>query len=64
MGVVKFNKINKKWEGFTNNDWKSLLIYWESMNSAALFLRVSTSQIERQVFNFFRDKNWDRNYGN
>ena len=64
MGVVKFNKKNKKWEGFTNNDWKSLSIYWESMNSAALFLRVSTSQIERQVFNFFRDKNWDRNYGN
>lgn len=64
MGVVTFNNRNKNWEGFTNNDWKSLFIYWENMNSAASFLNVSTSQIERQVFNFFRDKNWDRNYGN
>lgn len=64
MGVVTFNKKNKNWVGFTNNDWKSLLIYWENMNSAASNLNMSTSQIERQVFNYFRDKNWDRNYGN
>lgn len=63
MGVVTYNKKTKKWSGITNNDWKSLECYWENMLKVAKIENVSTATIERQLFNFFRENDWNRNYG-
>lgn len=64
MGIVTFDKKRKKWNGFTNNDWSSLLIYWKQMQEISKYLNVTTCQIERQIFNHFRNQDWTRNYGN
>jgi hypothetical protein len=63
MGVVVFNKKTEKWDGFTNNDWISLKLYWDNMLKVAEENKISTINIERQIFNYFREKDWERNYG-
>lgn len=63
MGVVVFNKKTKKWDGFTNNDWISLKLYWDNMLRVSEEYKISTIKIERQIFNYFREKDWKRNYG-
>lgn len=62
MGVVTHNRKKNSWSGFTNNDWISLELYWENMINVSQMENTSTATIERQIFNFFRDKDWRRNY--
>jgi hypothetical protein len=64
MGKAIFNRKSNSWVGFTNNDFEGLVKYWENMLIVSQELNVSTVQIERQIFNFFRDYDSPRNLNN
>ena len=62
MGMCRWDKKTKKWKGDATNDWISLKTYWSNMLHVARTNKISTANIERQVFNYFRGKDWQRNY--
>jgi hypothetical protein len=63
MGKFTLNKKNGKINGYTHNDYKSLEQFWRNFVALSEKLNVPTTNIERNLFNFFRNldkKVWPR----
>ena len=59
MGKFTLNKKNGKINGYNHNDYKSLEQFWRNFVALSEKLNVPTTNIERNLFNFFRNLDKD-----